>query len=127
MSTFLVLAPFVVVLAIMLLFGRRPVNCPDCGARLPWLVSPLKKTRRIWLAGGYLCPNCGCETDLKGQKVTAATPAAPFPKVAIALLAAALLIGVGLVEVASLFARPAPPPPVATARVMEPAPMAAPV
>lgn len=71
-------------------------NCPDCGESLPGLVSPFKKSRRMWLSGGYLCTNCGCETNIAGQKVTSDTPAALFPKLQIAVLTVLLLLGVGL-------------------------------
>ena len=72
------------------------VKCPDCGETLPPFLSPLKKTRRMWREGGYLCARCGCETNTAGQKVTADTPPAPFPTLQWAVLAVLLLIGVGL-------------------------------
>ena len=57
-------------------------------------------TRRQWRAGGYLCPRCGCETNMAGQKVTADTPPASFLTLQWALLGASLavllLVGVGL-------------------------------
>jgi hypothetical protein len=76
--------------------GRR-VPCPDCGQTLPVFLSPFKKTRRIWRAGGSICTRCGCETNIAGQKVTADTPAAPFPTLQCALLAVGFMIGLGLV------------------------------
>lgn len=70
-------APFFVVF-VVLLFGMRRVKCPDCGATLPNFQSPFTKTKRQWLEGGYLCRNCGCESDLSGHKVGDRTrPAGP--------------------------------------------------
>lgn len=89
----LLLVPF----AFLLYQTFHRVKCPDCGEMLPLFYSPFKKTRRMWRAGGYLCAQCGCETNIAGQKVTADTPPAPFPTLHYALLAVFLLIGVGLV------------------------------
>ena len=88
--------PLLVPLAFLLYFALRPVKCPDCGETLPVLYSPFQKTRRMWRAGGYLCARCGCETNMAGEKVTAETPPAPFPTLQWAVLAVALLVGVGL-------------------------------
>jgi hypothetical protein len=66
--------PFVVIFLpfyLWLLFGRR-YHCPQCGHRLPSLISPVTKTRRQWLEGGWICPNCGYEVDSHGEKVTMA-------------------------------------------------------
>ena len=63
------LAPFAVFFVVLLFFGTRRVNCPECGARLSNFQSPFTKTRRQWLEGGYLCRRCGCEVDLSGHKV----------------------------------------------------------
>src|SRR3954463_1184553 len=87
-----VLLPFLVCAAFLLYQLTCKVHCPDCGARLPAFLSPFRKTRRMWRAGGYLCSRCGCETDTAGQKVTADTPPAPFPTLQWALLAGFLLI-----------------------------------
>lgn len=92
--------PFLVFLAFLLYHSFQRVNCPDCGALLPQFLSPFKKTRQMWLAGGYLCTRCGCETNLAGQKVTADTPPAPFPTLACVLVTVSLLVGVGLTTVA---------------------------
>lgn len=64
------LAPFVMVV-VMIMFGvfRRNRTCPDCGAALPWLVSPWRKTRRQWLEGGWICPDCGIDVDVRGRRV----------------------------------------------------------
>lgn len=88
--------PMFVPLAFLLYYALHPVKCPDCGATLPLVYSPFKKTRRMWRAGGYLCARCGCETNMAGQKVTADTPPAPFPTLQWGLVAVFLLVGVGL-------------------------------
>ncbi len=90
------LLPLLAVLAFVLFHQSRRVACPDCGALLPVLYSPFKKTRRMWRAGGYLCAQCGCETNMAGRKVTADTPFPPFPTLHWALLGIALLAGFGL-------------------------------
>jgi hypothetical protein len=48
-------------------------GCPDCGRPLPRIQSPFRKSQRQWVEGGYLCPQCGCETDLAGRKVAPGT------------------------------------------------------
>ena len=48
--------------------------CPGCHAPLRAFQSPFSKTRRQWFEGGYLCQNCGCETDTAGEKVIAGRP-----------------------------------------------------
>ncbi len=62
-----VMLPFLVFAAFLLYQASRKIDCPDCGAPLPTLMSPLRKTRRIWRDGGYLCARCGCETDVAGK------------------------------------------------------------
>lgn len=115
----LTMLPFLVVLACVLYRRRQAANCPDCGDALPPFVSLFLKTRRMWRAGGYLCRRCGCEADLAGRKVTADTPPASFSTLPLALLAAALLVGVGLRSV--MLAKPVTPPPVKTALQQAPA------
>jgi len=66
---FLLFAPF---FAWLFFFGARR-NCPDCGEPLSRFVSPLKKTRRHWVEGGYICGKCDCDVDLVGRKVPAGT------------------------------------------------------
>ncbi len=106
---------------------RRPGSCPECGDALPVFQSPLTKTRRQWLAGGYVCQRCGCETNLAGQKVTADSPPARFPIVQACLLFVAMLGGAGLIGVllkkpiGVLLAKPIPN------QVAAEAPLAAPV
>ncbi len=107
--------PLLVPIAFLLFHALHRVKCPDCGETLPLLVSPFKKTRRMWRAGGYLCARCGCETNAAGQKVTADTPAAPVPTLQWALLAVFLLIGVGLVASLIVVGERAPVAPVVAA------------
>ena len=64
-------APFFAILLFLIL--RRPKACPDCGAPLPPIQSPLTKTWRQWIEGGYVCRKCGCEADIAGRKVPAGT------------------------------------------------------
>ena len=94
-------ALFLLLFAFFLVVGplRRPGSCPECGDALPIFQSPLTKTRRQWLAGGYVCQRCGCETNLAGQKVTADSPPARFPIVTVCLLFVAMLGGAGLFSI----------------------------
>jgi hypothetical protein len=59
---------------IVLVGSRRRTGCPDCGTPLPFVCSPFRKTRRMWLEGGCICPRCGCEMDAAWRKVEAETP-----------------------------------------------------
>jgi len=119
------LSPLSCFLVPIFLFWRhalRRVDCPDCGAPLPAFMSPFRKTRRMWRAGGYLCARCGCETDMAGRKVADDTPLPPFPTgqwvaIGVLLLIGLLLAWVGLVAIPDFY-RPvqvavpkqAPPP-----------------
>ena len=87
------LLPFAVFLAWLLFFrmGRRKV-CPDCNKPLPPLQSPFTKTKRQWVEGGYVCQNCGCETDSTGEKVPAGT--APSRR--------SLIVGIGLLTLTAI-------------------------
>ena len=107
--------PLLVPLAFMAIHGLKSVHCPDCGESFPQFQDPFKKTRRMWRAGGYLCANCGCETDATGRKVTADTPPAPFPVLQTSLLAVALVIGVGLASCIFFVGRRAPAAPMVAA------------
>ena len=60
---------FVPFFLFLVLHGARQRPCPECGAPLSGFQSPLTKTRRQWVAGGYLCRRCGCESDLAGVRV----------------------------------------------------------
>jgi DNA-directed RNA polymerase subunit RPC12/RpoP len=89
-------APFLVLFAILFLNARRRVECPDCGATMPFFSSPFQKTRRMWAEGGYRCQECGCETDTNGRKVDEETPSTKSHALEWALLVIALLVGAGL-------------------------------
>lgn len=71
-SMLMQLFPFLFFFALLFLLGRGK-TCPSCHKPMPVFQSPLTKSRRQWLVGGYRCPNCGCETDLKGRQVAAST------------------------------------------------------
>ena len=73
-SLLTLLIPFALFFAWLLFFQRGRKACPECGARLPGIQSPFTKTKRQWLAGGYVCPNCGCETATAGRQVLATAP-----------------------------------------------------
>lgn len=67
--------PIALFFAWLFIFGMaRGKVCPDCSRPLQLLQSPFTRTRRQWVEGGYLCQNCGCETDIAGRKVAAGTP-----------------------------------------------------
>ena len=66
------LLPFAAFLAWLFFFGMgRRKACPNCNQWLPRIQSPLTKTKRQWLEGGYVCQNCGCEADIAGNEVPA--------------------------------------------------------
>lgn len=107
------LAPFVLFLVIWICaFSiRRRQRCPDCGQELPVILWPSQKTRRIWLQGGSICKQCGCETDYAGGKVTGAPDASR--RVVITgscLLALAIVGGVMIALLATSRLQPAPAP-----------------
>jgi endogenous inhibitor of DNA gyrase (YacG/DUF329 family) len=93
--------PFVVVFLpfyLWLILRRRP-NCPGCGTPLPW--SSPKKTWRLFLAGGWICPKCGIDVDSNGRKVE--TPYVPnWAKIWPPFAALAVLGGIGIVLVCIL-------------------------
>ena len=64
-----IFAPFFVWL--LLIRRKSGPDCPDCGELLPQFQSPFTKTERMWRKGGHICRNCGCETDIAGNKVPA--------------------------------------------------------
>ena len=110
MDTFLILLPFLAALAVVLSLTLRRVRCLDCGETLPLFISPFQKTRRMWRVGGYLCANCGCETNMAGQKVTEGTPIDPNPMARI-VTTIGLLVGFGLLGIGALLVRPVAQPP----------------
>jgi hypothetical protein len=67
--------PFLVFAVVFIYFQamQRKV-CPHCNQPLPLYYSPFKKTKRQWVEGGYVCPHCGCESDVTGREVPAGTP-----------------------------------------------------
>jgi hypothetical protein len=67
------LLPFILFFVWLILFRGPRRSCPGCGALLPAYQSPLTKTKRQWLQGGFVCRHCGCEADLSGNKVRSAT------------------------------------------------------
>lgn len=71
LNTFWPILVFVPFFLLLFLLGTRRRPCPTCGVRLSGFQSPLTKTRRQWVEGGYLCQQCGCESDLT------VTPVAP--------------------------------------------------
>jgi hypothetical protein len=45
---------------------RRVPNCPECDGELPRFQRP--QSLRQTLAGGWVCPGCGCDVDSKGKE-----------------------------------------------------------
>jgi DNA-directed RNA polymerase subunit RPC12/RpoP len=126
MDTILIsMLPLLVPFAFLLFQALHRVKCPDCGETLPLFLSPFKKTRRMWRAGGYLCARCGCETDAAGRKVTADTPLPPFPARQWAVLGILLLIGAGLAA-GGMYAAAMPAPPAVARPEQPPLPVAPP-
>jgi hypothetical protein len=118
---------FVPIFVFVLAFGPRR-ECPDCGRPLPRLQSPFTKTLRQWVEGGYLCPHCGCETDLAGKKVAPGTGPRAGWRVRSALLVfpPAVVAVVLLVYGISLTRQPSPRPLAPEPRAVPDAPRAAP-
>lgn len=55
--------------AILIVYNLlNPKHCPDCGVKMPTTRKPANKRQALW--GGWTCPNCGCELDRKGKKVS---------------------------------------------------------
>jgi DNA-directed RNA polymerase subunit RPC12/RpoP len=96
LPAFVAFVPFFVLLLFWM--TRRPKRCPECGERLPVFQSPLTKSWRQWVEGGYVCRKCGCEADIAGRKVPAGTlPRARSLVLGIVLLATAAVPAVILV------------------------------
>ena len=70
----------------------RRKNCPVCNQPLPRIQSPFTKSKRQFWEGGYLCPHCGCETDLEGRQVALGT--APERR--------SIVLGIGMVMFAMI-------------------------
>jgi hypothetical protein len=94
--------PFVVFFAWLLFFGRGARKaCPDCNQPLPLFQSPFTKTKRQWFEGGYVCPNCGCETDIRGRKVPPGT-GPQWPSVIIYIGVLTLAVGLAIVLITAI-------------------------
>lgn len=96
LNVVLAVSPLLAVLLLTLWRAAHLPACPDCGDRLPAFCSPFRKRRRMWLAGGYHCARCGCETDAAGTKVAADAPLPPTPVGSLALAGCLALLGLGL-------------------------------
>jgi len=93
------LLPFVLFFAWLFLFGmRRRKPCPDCGNPRPSFQSPLTKTKRQWIEGGFICYHCGCESDISGIKVAPGTP----PRLRSIFVGIALLVVAAVPAIAML-------------------------
>jgi hypothetical protein len=114
-TVWLTLLPFLVAAGVVVVIGRRRTACPDCGAPLPVIASPLKKTRRMWTEGGNLCAACGCEVDTAGRKVAADAPLGPTSARRWAAMMILGAVGVGLVGTMLVVGPPDPAPPVVAA------------
>jgi hypothetical protein len=53
------------VIAAMMIAGTGRKICPRCAAELPQYRRPTSLKQALW--GGWTCPNCGCESDRRGQ------------------------------------------------------------
>jgi hypothetical protein len=91
------LVAFIPFFVLLMLHGRGR-SCPACGGPLAGFQSPLAKTRRQWIEGGYLCRRCGCESDLAGSRVA---PGGGYNyralHISVALLAATAITGATLI------------------------------
>jgi hypothetical protein len=114
LAVFMPLLMFVPFFVFLFAFGLRRRDCPDCGRPLPLIQSPFTKTRRQWAEGGYLCQNCGCETDLAGEKVAPRTGPRPGWIVrSVLLVIPAAVAGVVLLIFGIIVSRQEPAPPLA--------------
>lgn len=73
LSTFWPVLAFVPFFLLLIVHGARQRPCPACGAPLSGFQSPLTKTRRQWVEGGYLCRRCGCESGRAGGRMAPGT------------------------------------------------------
>ena len=106
LSVLVGILPFVVVFVpfyLWLMFGRR-YNCPDCGTPLP--LFGWRHTKRQWLEGGWICPNCGIDVDSSGRKVQMPW-VANRTKIWAQFSALAALGGVGILLVCMVSYKPA--------------------
>ena len=87
------LSPLVVVLAFALLAALNcPPNCPECGTAISCVQTPMTKTKRQWMQGGYRCSNCDCQMDLRGNIVPRESTASARFVAGIALCTAGFLL-----------------------------------
>jgi len=47
---------------------QKPKTCAECGAPVPKIRKPANRRQMLW--GGWTCPQCGCEMDRRGRKVS---------------------------------------------------------
>jgi hypothetical protein len=123
---FLPFLMFIPLFVFILSSSMKRLNCPDCRQPLPLTQSPFTKTRRQWIEGGYLCENCGCETDIAGKTVPPGT-LLRFGSFIRATVLMMFLIALGAVLMWFGFSlslrEPAPPLAVAPPAVKAPPPM----
>ena len=84
----------------------RNIQCPDCGTALPKFMSPLRKTGRMWWKGGFLCSQCGCQTDVRGNKVEAERQLGYIPMSVLTMFCVALLVGFAMCVLAVFIVAP---------------------
>ena len=117
---FIAFLPFLFFFVWLMFFSRRRCDCPGCGTPLPWF-SP-KKTWRLFLEGGWICPQCGVNVDLNGRKVE--MPYVPnWAKIWPPLAGLAVTAGIGILltcillhQLRSPSPSPAPAPPATPTR-----------
>ena len=65
-----VLSPLIAVIVFTLVATRNcPASCPDCNSSISRFQSPITKTKRQWIHGGFRCTNCDCQLDIRGNIV----------------------------------------------------------
>lgn len=83
--------------------GRQvPRECPHCRRQLPLLYAPWNRTRRQWVKGGFVCPDCKIEVDLQGKQVAPDEP--PVSTAAFLRVLVPTLLSPVLVLIVSYFA-----------------------
>lgn len=56
-----------VVVWLVLRYGLATRRCPECNEELPKVRKPQSVSQALW--GGWTCPNCGCRTTARGNRV----------------------------------------------------------
>jgi hypothetical protein len=46
----------------------RRITCPNCGREMPRIRAPASGSEALW--GGTTCPNCQCQVDKWGRRLT---------------------------------------------------------